>query len=126
MTDWAGVREEVESYRGLPPQPPNPYGEEVTAPSGRTISDALRFASLASVFPPPRVGWAEDGEILFTWNRPSPPRYVEVGFFGDGKLGFLVGSVRHGASPDGVVSGEAEITGMLPPDLEAALRALSP
>ena len=69
-------------------------------PSVGAIDDALRFVDLLPVdTPPPHVSVADDGEINFF--RSGPGLYVDIGFFGDGRIHFYAQVQELGVDVDG-------------------------
>lgn len=95
---WAVLTNRVDAYRSLEPEWD---GYEGQAPNSEAISDGLYFlALLPRDIPPPTPGVAGDGEVGFHWRLES--FYVEVSFYGDGKI------IYHARRGDDVVCADDE------------------
>lgn len=85
------------------------------------MNEGLRFLdSLPAGAPLPSVGRADDGEVNFFW--AGEDIYVDVGFYGDGNIGYYAevaaAGIDHGGNEDFA-------DGALPRPLVSAIVALS-
>ena len=96
-------------------------GNPVVKPSSSAVNEGLRFLdALPAGVPLPSVGRADDGEVNFYWGGEGI--YMDVGFHGDGNIGYYAKVAAAGIDHDG---DEDFADGALPQPLVSAIAALS-